>query len=120
MLLKAVNYDMKSTNTGLKVSVVADIMAQVKAYTEKKGIKDATIITIEDNSEYDTDNQRYDIEIVYVGEGKPEWATTTQKLLYLKGEVIDGLEFHRRANEFYPAEKRVRAMNPEALAESMA
>lgn len=44
-------------------------------------------------------NGRIDVEIMYEGEDGKMYE---QKLLILKGEVIDGLTFHERYSEWYP------------------
>ena len=46
----------------------------------------------------DPKNQRYDVVIQYVSD---EDKRIRQKLLILKGEVIDGKTFHERYHEFY-------------------
>lgn len=43
-------------------------------------------------------NGRIDIEILY----EKEKALVTQKLLLLNGEIIDGITFHKRFEEWYP------------------
>lgn len=77
---------------------VVEIITKTKDYCDAHNLKDVELYEIEDNSWADIDNQRIDIEIRYYKNN----ALTEQKLLLLKGEVIDGKEFHERFEEFYP------------------
>lgn len=79
-----------------KLNLIADIIEKVKAYADKNGYKDVVLLSVEDNTWNDPKNQRFDVEIAT--SGNPQW----QKLLFLKGELLDGNEFHERFNEFYP------------------
>jgi len=74
------------------------IVAQVQKYAEQNGLKNAAIKSIEDSTWSDPDNQRFDVWIAYGG----EYGLIQQKLLFLKGELLDGAEFHKRIEEFYP------------------
>jgi len=73
------------------------ICNKVKEYATKHNLENVVLETIEDNRWSDSKNQRYDITISYY-KGDHIWE---QKLLLLKGELIDGKECHRRFNEFY-------------------
>ena len=77
---------------------VTEICQKVKAYADTHGLEDAVLHSVEDNIWSDPANQRYDIEIRYEKKGH----LIEQKLLMLKGEIIDGTEFHKRFDEFYP------------------
>lgn len=81
------------------LEVLSDIYLKVKAYAESKGYKEFSINSIEDNTEDDPDNNRYDIELFYVS--PKDGCYMYQKLLYLKGEIVDGITFHNRFSEFY-------------------
>ena len=77
------------------VKMVCD---KVKGYALNKGISDVELVTVEDNTWTDKVNQRYDITIRYTsGDG----LFMEQKLLILRGRVIDGKEFHKHYDEFY-------------------
>jgi len=89
---------MKFIEWGFPVDIAADITSKIKEYMDNAGIKDARIHQIEDQSDVDHANRRFDIEIDYSLNGQ----MMRQKLLYLKGEIIDGVDFHRRYKEFYP------------------
>ena len=77
---------------------LSDIIQKVKAYVEEKKYEQARLESIEDSTWNDPDNQRYNISIVYTnGRGHK----IRQQLMLLKGELIDGEEFHKRFSEFY-------------------
>ncbi len=83
------------------IAQVAELAVKVNDYCEANGIEDAELCRVEDNSWSDPDNERMDIEIRYTNaKGQP----VHQKLLMLKGEVIDGVQFHERFKEFYPTD----------------
>ena len=77
------------------VKMVCD---KVKGYVLRRNISDVELLSVEDNTWADSDNQRYDVTIRYTSENG---YFMEQKLLILKGEVLDGVEFHKRYNEFY-------------------
>ena len=86
------------------IDKVAEIVLKTKEYAEKKGLKNVLLHSVEDWSKasklYSDPNNRIDIEIRYTDEkGK----LMQQKLLMLKGEILDATEFHERRKEFYPA-----------------
>ena len=85
------------------VDRVLDIVTKVKKYTDKHGIKNAELLSVEDSSYasslYPDNNDRVDIEIRYLNECNQ---LIMQKLFIMKGELIDGTEFHKRRREFYP------------------
>ena len=89
---------MKFIEWGFPVDIAADITSKIKEYMDNAGIKDAGIYRIEDQSYADPVNNRFDIEVDYSLDGRMVW----QKRLYLKGEIVDGVDFHRRFKEFYP------------------
>lgn len=84
---------------------VVDIVTKVKEYTDRNGIKDPELLEVEDQSWEERrigfDNNRINIRIRYFEDGK----LYEQILLIMKGEVIDGKEFHERYDEFYPGKK---------------
>lgn len=73
------------------------ICNEVKRYADKHNLDKVELHRVEDNTWSDKENQRYDIEIRYM---KGNYLIQ-QKLLMLKGEILDGDEFHNRINEFY-------------------
>ncbi len=85
------------------VSTVLDITSKVYDYCRKRGIENAELCTIEDSTWEDKTNMRYDIEIRYNSRGH----LIQQKLLMLKGEILDGKSFHERFEEFYPKSARI-------------
>jgi hypothetical protein len=78
-----------------------DIISAIKEYADKRGYTAVSILKLEDNSEDDIANTRWDVEIVYLAPNNSK-TLTWQKLLYLKGQLMDAKEFHARHNEFYP------------------
>ena len=83
------------------VDKIAEIVGKVKAYADSNGYKNAYLISVEKDYD-DKENDRYDVEITFVNNNG---SNVLQKLLMLKGEIVDGHEFHHRFNEFY--ERRV-------------
>lgn len=73
------------------------ICNEVKRYADKHNLDKVELHSVEDNTWSDKENQRYDIEIRYMKGNH----LIQQKLLMLKGELLDGDEFHNRINEFY-------------------
>jgi hypothetical protein len=73
------------------------ICNEVKRYADKHNLNKVELHRVEDNTWSDKENQRYDIEIRYMKGNQ----LIQQKLLMLKGELLDGDEFHNRINEFY-------------------
>lgn len=73
------------------------ICNEVKRYADKHNLDKVELHRVEDNTWSDKENQRYDIEIRYMKGSH----LIQQKLLMLKGELLDGEEFHNRINEFY-------------------
>ncbi len=85
-------------NTGYwTLETVNNIVSKVSEYAEKKGLKDVKLVSVENNINSDPKNQRFDVVIQHLG----ETFHVQRKLLILKGEVIDGDEFHKRYKEFY-------------------
>lgn len=80
------------------LNTAAAILNKVKDYARKKGLENVTLHSIEDNSYADVKNHRWDIEIMYTSKSG---RLVLQKLLWLKGELLDGIEFHNRFEEFY-------------------
>lgn len=84
---------------GWDLGVLADIRHKTDAYAVKHELIDCTIIQVFDNSKVDEANNRYDIDVVY--KDAVTGRRTRAKLLYMKGDVVDGEEFHKRYEEFY-------------------
>lgn len=82
------------------IDLMIDILGKIKAYADKKGYTGVEVQRVEDSTWSDPINKRYDIDIVYTDQDNH---LIRQKLLMLKGELLDGLEFHNRFKEFYPA-----------------
>ncbi len=81
-----------------KLDDVLTVCGLAKEYADRHGLKDVGLAEVEDNRESDARNQRFDVTIEFNDGGHLK----RQKLLILKGEILDGEEFHRRAGEFYP------------------
>ena len=79
------------------VDKVDEIVTLVRQYTETHNIECAELCSVDDNTWSDQKNKRYDVWIRYYKEGH-FWE---QKLLILKGQILDGKEFHKRYSEFY-------------------
>ena len=79
---------------------VISIVTKVKEYTDRNGIKDPELHEVEDLSweKGEEINKRINVRIRYFKDNQlyERW------LMIMKGEVIDGKEFHKRHNEFYP------------------
>ncbi len=102
--MKFINWD----NKEWELDKVAEIINKVKDYCDKKGIK-ASLYEVEDQSSNPGEkNERFDVEIRYFNEKN---ILIQQKLLILNGEVVDGKEFHKRFNEFYPTSERKNIRN---------
>lgn len=80
------------------LDVIVKIVNGIKAYADSKGLSDVVLWSVEDSTYSDPNNQRYDIMIRYKVNGHE----INQKMMMLKGEIIDGEEFHKRFREFYP------------------
>jgi hypothetical protein len=76
---------------------VEEIVTLVKEYTETHNLENVELYSVEDNTWCDVTNKRYDIWIRYHQDNQ----LCEQKLLILKGQILDGKEFHRRHHEFY-------------------
>lgn len=84
-----------------QLNLLTEILEKIKAYADRNGLSDVVLASIEDNTFSDPVNQRFDIWIRYAP--KEEGCIwTEQKLLMLKGEVMDCTEFGARHDEFYP------------------
>ena len=86
-------------NNNWRLDVIADISRKVLDYANSHGLKDVTLVSVEDDTWGDPANQRYNIEIAF---DRTENNVIGQRLLMLKGEIIDGETFHKRYKEFYP------------------
>lgn len=95
--LEFINFN--DMNNRWELDKVLDICKKISDYAAARGLQHVELKTVEDSTWSDTKNQRYDIEIRYVGN---EGTLIQQKLLILKGELLDGDEFHKRVKEFYP------------------
>ena len=85
-----------------RLDTVAMLVQEVQKYAASKGLNNVILHSVEDNRWSDPQNGRFDIEIRFPDEKKH---MIQQKLLYLKGEIIDGETFHKRREEFYPERK---------------
>lgn len=83
------------------LDTVLYITQLIDEWCKTKGLKDVTLQRVEDNTYDDPANKRIDVEICYTN---AKGFLVQQKLLILKGEVIDGETFHKRFSEFYPKE----------------
>ena len=81
-----------------KLDDVLMIATKIKEYATAHDLKGVELHKVTDNRWEDKENQRFDVEIRYTDENDVLWQ---QKLLILKGEVIDGKTFHERSREFY-------------------
>lgn len=95
-----VNFDNNHNST---LDELYDVFSKLKDYAAKKKLENVSVLSVENCTWQDKENQRYDIEISYTDKSNKLFS---KKLLILKGEVIDGVEFHRRYEEFYPDRKR--------------
>lgn len=84
-----------------RVDTVLLIVSKVQQYCMEHNLINAYLHSVEDNRWSDPKNGRFDIEIRYINENGN---LIQQKLLYLRGEILDGNEFHKRHDEFYPRE----------------
>ncbi len=100
--LTFINFDDYYNRWSLKK--VVEITSKVSDYCAKNKIVDPELLYVEDSSWADKANERIDIEIRYTNK---DGILMQQKLLMLKGEIIDGKEFHKRYNEFYPKKTAV-------------
>ena len=91
-----INLSKESNDVDYKM--VAKIIDEVEKYCLTHEIEEYNIVSIEDSTWSDPVNQRHDVSLRYHKNGH----FLEQKLLFLKGELLDGEEFHKRAEEFYP------------------
>ena len=94
--MKFINFDDPLNRWSLDKTV--EVVSKTKLYADSKGYSEVELVEVEDNTWADIANQRIDITITYVKKGH----CYRQKLLMLKGEILDGKEFHARFQEFYP------------------
>lgn len=87
-------------NNTWSVEKVLEITSKIDDYCQRHGIRNAELCTVEDNTWQDTANMRYDIQIRYVDDKSGH--LVNQKLLMLKGEVLDGKTFHKNFKKYYP------------------
>lgn len=95
-MLRLINWDKEDADW--RLDVLASICTQTLDYANKRGYKNVILESIEDNTLTDPANQRYDIQILF---DRTEENVIGQKLLMMKGEVIDCKTFHRRYEEYY-------------------
>ena len=90
-------------NSFWSLETIYNIVSKVKDYADRQKLVDVRLVSVEDNSWSDPDNQRFDVYIEH-SEPFPNFGNQRfrRKLLILKGEVLDGKEFHKRCSEFYP------------------
>ena len=94
--LRFVNFDDVLNRWSL--DLVADIVTKTKAYADSQNLHDVELYEVEDSMWSDPDNNRIDITIRY---NDDKGFYCSRKLLMLKGEIVDGVEFHKRFEEFY-------------------
>ena len=96
-----VNLDDPYNRWSLKeLSMVTDLVKKyVSTHNEGACIKNVEVLEVENKTWSDPENMRYDVTITFTDENNHLW---WQKLLILKGEILDGNEFHQRIREFYP------------------
>ena len=80
------------------LDTLVDILTKVKEYADAHQYRDVSVTLIEDQTYSDPANNRFNVEIIAT---TPEGRMIHQMLFYLKGEIIDGNDFHRRHDEFY-------------------
>lgn len=76
---------------------VDEIVTLVVQYAETHQLKNVELYSVNDNTWADKKNKRYDVVIRYYKDGE----ICDQNLLILKGQILDGEEFHSRYYEFY-------------------
>lgn len=84
------------------VEDIFKVVTLVREYADKNKLSGVKLVEVEDNTYSDPKNERFDVTIMYTttnGSGKQK--LIIQKLLILKGEILDGEEFHKRFKEFY-------------------
>ena len=86
-------------NNTWDLNTIKDVVSLVKVYAVAHHLEDVKLYRVEDNRWGDPVNQRFDIEIRYKDDNG---CLIQQKLLILKGEILDGNAFHKRFEEFYP------------------
>ena len=91
-----INLSKESNDVDYKM--VQRIINEVEKYCHSHEIAQYNIMSIEDSTWSDPVNQRHDVSLRYHKDGH----FLEQKLLFLKGELLDGKEFHKRVEEFYP------------------
>ena len=85
-----------------ELDTIRDIISLVKLYVVSHKLKDVELCRVEDNRWEDQANKRFDVIIRY----KENNHMFEQHLLILKGQIIDGKEFHERHDEFYPRKEK--------------
>ena len=78
---------------------VFNIVSLIFSWCNSNGLTDVELQRVEDNSISDSNNERVDVEICY---RDMEGYHTRQKLLILRGKVLDGETFHRNFSKYYP------------------
>lgn len=92
-------YQIESRYQGWPINELLKVLNAVNIYTKKlSDCKEVHIVSVEKFLSEHDNNDRVDIEIIYLQENQ----LIHQKLLMMKGEIIDGMTFHERFNEFYP------------------
>ena len=85
------------------LDLVVEITTKIQKWARKQHHrKNVELVSVEDNRWEDKDNQRIDVLIRYK---KKDGFLYEQKLLILKGEVIDAKTLHKRFTEFYSYER---------------
>ena len=87
------------SNNRWELDTIKEIVSLIKSYTVVHHLKNVKLRNVEDARRSDPENQRFNVDIIYTDK---DGMLIEQRLLILKGEVIDGEEFHKRREEFYP------------------
>lgn len=93
-------YYLESSFGGWPISELKKVLDAIENYRLKKlsDCESLRVCSLEKNLKSKDKNDRVDIEVNYIHNGQFIY----QKLLMMKGEVVDGSEFHKRFQEFYP------------------
>ena len=86
--------------------ILANVVRKVEIYCDVHGIEHVELHKVEDCRWSDPENQRFNIDIRYPND---KGILIEQRLLMLKDEIIDGKEFHKRRDEFYPTHSGFKA-----------
>jgi len=100
-MLKSINYEGIEEISGISINKLCNIITELKKYSEEKKLIMSSLLSVEDNSDQDKKNDRYDIEIAYKAYDDNGMHYNIEKLLFLQGKIIDAKTFHRKIRDFY-------------------